>query len=180
MIDCDVFAYASPPRTATTWIKHALAQAGLPCSGRVHEPHCSGDGKLKLTTVRHPADWLRSYFAAIWPGQIQVDCVDWVRKNFCTGQESFDGFVRAYLQSDWTVGGMIAAYGADAVIRVEDLPWAFAEFLASVDAPTRVQEQCLLIPAANTARNSKLPKWNPSLRARVLEKEYEMIELYCY
>lgn len=179
MIDCDVFTYASPPRTATTWIKHALAQVGLPASGRVHEPHDGPRSKLRMTTVRHPAEWLRSYWAAIWPGQIQVDAVDDLHKA-CRGTRTFDEFIRAYLASNWTVSGMIGSYGADSVIRVEDLPWAFCEFLQSVGVSCELGDRCLLIPTANAARNEQVPRWNPQLRARVVEKEQDAIELFDY
>jgi len=178
-IDFGLFLFASPPRTATTWIKHAADRAGLKGGGRVHDPHDGDPSRIRLSTVRHPVDWLRSYYQSIWPGQIQIDLVDDLRKT-CTGAESFDDFVRKYLARCWTVGGMFGRYGADVVVRVEDLPWAFVNFLEPLTSRTRLLEQVLLVPSANMTRAEKQVAWNPSLRDRVIEKELDMIERYEY
>lgn len=180
-LDFGIFLFASPPRTATTWIKHAADMAGLRGGGRVHDPHSNDSSRIKLSTVRHPAEWLRSYWAAIWPAQIQVDLVDDLYKA-CCGAETFDEFIRLYLKSSWRIGGMIAGYGADVVIRVEDLPWAFINFLEpfmSPQLPEFQPDECLFIPHVNESRKV-LPRWNPSLKAKVLEAEHEMIEKYEY
>ena len=178
MIDYGLFVFAGAPRTATTWIRHAAADMGFLSSGRVHEPHSADSSKIRLSTVRHPADWLQSYYAEIWPGQIQIDCVDGLRRA-CNGTESFDDFIRLYLDGSWTVGGMFAAYGADMMIRVEDLPWAFFEFAGSVGVCRASWDKCLLIRPANASRKKK-PEWNPLLRARVCEKEADFMERYEY
>lgn len=177
MIDFGPFRFAGAPRTATTWIRHAADAAGLRSSGFVHFPHNGKMDKIRLSTVRRPTDWLRSYWSSVWPGQIQIDCVDGLRRA-CEGAETFDEFVRAYLSNGWSVGRMFASYGADVVIRVEDLPWAFIEFLESLGVEQKNRERCLGIARVNESIG--LPEWNPSLRDRVLEAEWEMIERYDY
>jgi len=176
-IDFGPFRYASAPRTATTWIKQASAVAGLIGGGSVHVPHDDDQSKIRLSSVRHPADWLRSYWTAIWPSQIQIDLVDGLRKT-CDGAASFDDFVRLYLRGCWGIGNMHEGYGADVVIRVEDLPWAFVEFLDSVGVEKRARERCLLIGRPNVS--SELPKMSPLLRDRIIEAEWPMVEKYDY
>lgn len=178
-VDFGLFIFASPPRTATTWIKHAAVAAGLKGGGSVHEPHDRDWSRIRLSMVRRPDDWLRSYWVSIYPGQIQIDLVDGLRKT-CSGTSTFDGFVRTYLQGGWRVLNMIDGYCADVVIRVEDLPWAFVEFLESLDVPRCLRERCLQIQPVNAARQEKLARWNPMLRARVLEAENELIDRYEY
>ena len=93
--------------------------------------------------------------------------------------DSFDGIVRQYLARcpGW-IGRMFDAYGGDVVIRVEDLPWAFVEFLDSVGVEKRARERCLLIGRPNVS--SELPKMSPLLRDRIIEAEWPMVEKYDY
>lgn len=132
-----------------------------------------------MSTVRHPADWLKSYYATIWPGQIQVSCVDGLRL-LCHGKETFDDLIRKYLLSRWSIGGMFDAYGADVVIRIEDLPWAFVEFLESVGVGRKDRGKCLSVPVVNESKLGRFPRWNPCLRDRVIESEWNMAEKYDY
>lgn len=180
MIDCELFEFAGVPRTATTWIRHACEAAGLKTSGRVHEPFSGNPGKIRLSTVRDHAEWLRSYWTAIWPGQIQVEAVDGLR-SACSGARHFDEFVRKYLESGWSVERMFNSYRADVVIRVEDLPWAFAEFLESVGISGRLVDEVLKIGAVDLSPVKKYrERWNPSLLERVREAEWHFAERFDY
>jgi hypothetical protein len=178
------FEFASPPRTATSWIRSAAAEAGLMERDRVavHVPHqksCNSSGVIRLSCVRHPCTWLRSWYAAIYPAIIEVEAVDHLRRM--TNPGTFDHVVRQLLvSSPGCIGRMHAAYGADVVIRVEDLPWAFVEFLESVGVERRLRERCLLMPAQNATKPEKLPEWNPCLHARVLVAENEFASKYEY
>ena len=179
-----LFEFASPPRTATTWIRNAAVEAGLTELNRnhVHVPHeRDGNGRnvIKVTCVRHPCEWLRSWYASIYPGLIGVDAVDDLRWH--VNYASFDAVVRQYLAmpAGW-IGRMFNAYNADVVIRVEDLPWSFVEFLESLGVPVKMRERCLSMQPMNVFKKQTKPSWNPSLRLRVEESEKEFIARYDY
>ena len=179
-----LFEFASPPRTATTWIRSAAVSAGLTELNRnyVHIPHernNNGRNVIKVTCVRHPCEWLRSWYASIYPGLIGVDAVDDLRWH--VNYASFDAVVRQYLAmpAGW-IGRMFNAYNADVVIRVEDLPWSFVEFLESLGVPVKMRERCLSMQPMNVFKKQTKPSWNPSLRLRVEESEKEFIARYDY
>lgn len=159
-IDCELFSFAGVPRTATAWIKRSCLTAGLKARGNVHSPHSEDDPKIKLSTVRHPVDWMASWWSTFGRDRL------------------FDDFVRVRLASGKTVGSMFDACKADVVIRVEDLPWAFVEFLQSLGLSGRDCEACLKIPRINPSH--RRPTWNPDLLKRVIESESGMMEKYDY
>lgn len=177
-----LFRFAGAPRTATTWIRNAAVAAGLNENGRttVHVPHAPGPSSVpRLTVVRRPTSWIRSYWTAIYPGFIGVDCFDELRKNI--NASSFDGIVRQYLSRcpGW-IGRMFDAYGGDVVIRVEDLPWAFVEFLESVGVEKERRERCLTMAPMNATKREFVPLWNRSLLDRLREAEADLIDRYEY
>jgi len=176
-----LFEFAGVPRTATTWIRNAAVLAGLKENGRtvVHVPHAPGPSDVpRLTVVRHPCSWLQSYWSAIYPGFIGVDVFDDLRKTYLS-PDGFDGTVRQYLSRcpGW-IGRMFAAYGGDVVIRVEDLPWSFVEFLESVGVERNARERCLTMQPMNGSKI--LPQWNKSLFDRVVEAEADFVRTYEY
>ena len=182
MIDYSLFRYASPPRTATTWIRKAASLAGLGDPTRV-DVHVPFNGrfptKLKLTTIRRPDDWLMSYWRVIHPGVISVSPVDALRQG---PGLAFDDFVRLYLENTpGGVGRMYEAYDADVCIRTEDLPWGFIKWLEALGVPKQLRERCLEMERQNVAgQKSKFALWNPSLRRRVLDAEAKTMDRFEY
>lgn len=179
-VDFGLFQFAGVPRTATTWIRNAAVLAGLEENGRtvVHVPHTAGPSNVpRLVAVRHPCSWFQSYWTSIYPGFVGVDEFDELRKLI--NADSFDTAVRQYLYAcpGW-IGRMFAAYGGDVVIRVEDLPWSFVEFLESVGVERNARERCLTMQPMNGSKS--LPQWNKSLFDRVLEAEADFIRTYEY
>ena len=75
---------------------------------------------------------------------------------------------------------MLESYNADVVLRVEDLPWSFIDFLESMGVSKGMREHCLSLNAQNNTPWKKLPVWSPSLRARVIEAEAELVERFEY
>ena len=178
--DFGLFQFASPPRTATTWIRQAAHEAGLQINRRteVHFPHADDHSALRLTCVRNPCDWVRSYYDEIYPGKIEVNTVD----DLCTDKElhSFDDFVRHLLMKPGSVSAMFESYKADVAIRVEDLPWAFVEFLESLGVPSVMAGRCVRINPMNVQLDRKRSVWNPSLKTRFMASEIEFLERYEY
>ena len=183
MMDMGLFFFASPPRTATTWVRKATMEAGILRNAdrvKVHVPHEDRPSSvLRIACVRHPCDWLRSYYTSVYPGKVGVECVDVFRP--AAGAKDFDEFVRYVLSlGPGAVGGMFRAYNADVILRVEDLPWAFVEFLESLAVPRKLRERCLSLNRQNPTKPELFPTWHPSLKARVLQSEAEMVDRYEY
>ena len=182
MIDYGLFRFASPPRTGTTWFRKACLACGLGDPGRtgVHEPHEDEPTSiLRVSLVRHPADWLRSYWSSIHPGVIGVSAVDSFRH---LGREGgFDRFVRECLQfAPGQVGLMVERYNADTVLRLEDMPWALIELLESLGVPESKSRRCLSLGPQNTSSSGLLPAWSAVLRRRVMAAEEELAERFDY
>jgi hypothetical protein len=177
MIDLGPFFYAAPPRCGTTWVINAAVAVGLKegFKATVHlPPENSTKKKLLITTVRHPCDWLVSYWTSIYPGKIGVPAVD----RFADLPIDFDDFIRLYLtRMPGYVSKMFLIYRADSYIRLEDLPQAFHDVLGSYDIEQR--DRCLTIPKQNFNRK-EFPLWNPSLYDRVLDSEAEAMERFEY
>ena len=75
MIDYKLFQFAAPPRTGLPWFVKAMEMCGLGSEliDQAYIPHTSmNKGLLKVGLVRHPCDWLRSYWAESYPKKIGV------------------------------------------------------------------------------------------------------------
>ena len=132
MIDYEHFAFATPPRTGSAWLTHAVTLVGLPAYGRsqVHFPQPTED-RIRVTTVRHPVDWLRSYFLNVYPGKIgmpQVDAFAELRPSDTEhyAKDQFDGFVQCYLDKlPGAVGRMFYAYEPTQCLKLEQIEESF-------------------------------------------------------
>lgn len=176
-----LFEFSAPPRTATTWVQNACTACYLPSGGKasIHIPPNGKHNKLWVTTVRHPADWLLSYWVNIFPGKVSVIEVDAFADLPGT---SFDEFILAYLeQMPGGVGKMYEAYRADSYLKIEDLPFCWMEFMVTLRVPEVYRDRCLQIPIMNESDRKKgKPKWNPSLWKAVLNAEEPIMEHFNY
>lgn len=179
MIRYGHFDYAAAPRTGTSWFVLAAYSAGYGNGGHfyVHDLFpTKHDGTLRISTVRHPADWLMSYYNAIYPAKIGVEQVD--RFAGLTGR-SFDQFVANYLQHmPGSIGKMMCSYDADSFIRIEDTPLAFADLMKSMGVSEKVASRCYGITRANASHRK--PYWSPSLLDRVIEAEHDFVTHFEY
>lgn len=92
----------------------------------VHKSFLSNN-TLTETTVRHPVNWLRSYYTAIYPGKVGIEAIDALSFQ---DVETFDQFVGRYLEEcPGQVGRVFGCYASDGAIRLEDSPWGLIEFL---------------------------------------------------
>lgn len=178
MIDFEYFEFATTPRTGTTWFMNAAAEAGLRhgCKADAHNPFENGSArKPRVTIVRHPCDWLRSFYVRIYPAKLSLptDNLSNIVAN------NFDDFIRAYLKSyRGEVGRIFDAYVADICLRTEELNSAFGELCDSVGIIRTRIIRAQKTPPHNCSR--ELPFWNPSLRERVLDAEKDILWRYNY
>lgn len=151
---------------------------GLGFKASVHIPFEGPAGHTpRIMFVRHPADWLASYFGAIQGGSVTVPCVDKFRQ---LPTHYFDDFIRAYLKTmPGEVGRMYNQYNADIAMRIEDLPWTLLNFLESIGVPANQARKCKDLDRQNTNKRV-LPRYTPSLLDRVIEAEQETLDRYDY
>ena len=180
MIDYGKFAFAAAPRTGTSWVRSAACAAGLGehPSTYVHIPTEPSPNRFSVSMVRHPCDWLLSYWHSLKGGVIGVKSVDMFAK--CCWDSTFDLFIRRYVaMMPGEVGRMFFSYQADSYLKTEDLPWAFDELLGMVGVSEALRTKARTLGPQNTT-NKIRACWHPSLRQRVLDAEREMIEHFDY
>ena len=179
MIQFDNFAFASPPRTGTAWFVNACAVAGFGEKDRskVHIPPPAKWGGFMLSIVRHPADWLVSYFNTLEGGKVGVPEVDALAQYYCANDMARS--LKRYLKSPPnTVSKMFAAYEATSVMKLEDFPWAPLEFFYSLgykEKDNRIRSMARMNVKYGVGFVVSYP-----LRKKIIEHEPMMCEQYDY
>jgi len=179
MIEFDRFVLASAPRTGTTWFRKAAADVGLgaPAKFNVHIPPPEDYTGFVVTLVRHPYDWLVSYYLSLKGGAIGVPAVD----QFCNiarGSYGVYDFLAQYVRLfPGEVSKMFDLYRASSVLRLEDFPWAVISFFETIDAtiPTSLKDTPL-----QNARKGEYHIPNKKLKQQVVEAEADFCERYEY
>ncbi len=181
MIDFGDFRFSAPPRTGTTWFLSAAQEAGFGehQKTKVHEPFPPQAGKsIRVTLVREPCAWLQSYYTSIWPGKIGVEFVD-LFSEFGKMDQRFTAFCRDYLQfAPGSVGKMFKYYNADVCLKIEDMPWAFIQFLETLGISKKRRESFISMGPRNPSRD--IVRWSPSLKQKARSAEKWMIDYYDY
>lgn len=178
MIHYPSFDFASPPRTGTAWFVKAcaLTPLGERSRGTVHLPPIAPATQMQVTQVRHPCDWLASYYTTIQRTYLDVPSVD-VFRNL--DWSTFPKFVRSYLRSlPGAIGAMFASYQATTYLRLEDQPFALLELLDCCDLTYDRTKIKVMGPANRSQR--ELPYWDWQLYQQVLEAEQQFVEDFCY
>lgn len=180
MIKYKQFVFAAPPRTATTWFMKAAQDLGLGDGSKshVHDPAPRDWNGLVVSMVRHPYDWLYSYYYALQGGAIGVDAVDGPFVYIARESTSVDRFIRLYLKRKaGAVGEMFNTYNASTVLRVEDLPYGAGEFFESLGVPS--WSATMMLPAQNTY-NGVTDAPNKKQRKAVVAAERALCQQYEY
>jgi hypothetical protein len=187
-----VFLHA--PKTGGTWVRQALRAAGLAAREWPDAPHCHATrddfrpaeyGDLPaFAFVRHPAEWLRSY----WVYKMGVD---WQRPNkfdrkLRDCRSTFDGFVRGVLEREppGYVGRLFSRYlpagDSLAIGRFERLPSELIRILhrfgESFDE-TAVRSRSRVNAGDYRRFRADYP---PELYRRVMESERPLCERFGY
>lgn len=176
-IHYDGFDFACPPRVGTRWFLHACQLAGLG-PGFQEQAHAefNGNRQLKVSLVRDPRHWLQSAYASI----LQND-QDAIRLGgfYMLTRISFNDWLDEYLDDPHlSVMGLFDQYRADTVMRIEDMPWAFVEFMESIGIEKTYRETIMRLQRLN--RSKSLPAWNQLRWDEVMHKERILLERYEY
>jgi hypothetical protein len=164
MIQFERFDFAAPPFTCGGQFVMTMLHAGLKLVGRkddlVSVPFSADSGRLRVSLVRHPYNWLHEYHKML------VSMLD-TQTN-----ASFNEFVLDYVQkTPGRVSWMFTGYVADTCLRVEDFPMAMAEFVESLGTPCAISGGHEPLNFAGQ---------NDELRRRVVSAEKEFCLQYDY
>lgn len=181
MIDYGIFQFASAPRTATTWFRKVAFAAGLGerSAAGIHVPHEPRGGVLRVSMVRHPADWLASYYRTVQGGHVGVGAVD-VFMGMAKESKCLNDFLKRYVaEKPGYVGYMFDAYNADTIIRLEDLPWAMQSVLEGAGVKRSLAIKSIRLSPQNVS-TGLVSIMHPDLRRKVVEVDSEFCEEYGY
>lgn len=165
MIQYSQFCFASAPRTASTWVQHATKLTPYDLvSGNtfsVHRPFVGDYTVPRLSMVRHPLDWLLSYWYAIGSGILQTSDslkdIGLIARRCSSPSE----FVQAVAdEKPGIVGRVFSGYEATSMCRVEDLPYSYIAFLMTIGpVSSGLQEQIVKCPVVNkkTTKHNREP-----------------------
>jgi len=180
MIQYKNFSFAAAPRTGTTWFIKAcsLMKLGDKQKTKVHFPPPLDYNNYVVSSIRHPYDFLVSFFLALRGGATGVGCVDVF--SFARHHNSPGSFIQRYLRDiPGEVGKMFDAYRANSVIRLEDLPWAAEEFFEGVGVPYETARRVHEITPQNV-RKGEPHIVDKKLRKQVMEAEGDFCERHEY
>lgn len=183
MIGYARFQYGAAPSCGTHWTMQAFAIAGLgerPHTGAHHPPnagptaHCP----MLITTVRHPADWLYSYYYGRLSGYTGLEKVD--RLMHIARSLNFKNFLSSYCRLyAGTISEVFADYNATVAWRLEDYPWPVIEFLQAQGASKIAIDHIKKLPASNVSRIQANPLTEKQ-RAMIRDAESGLCEQYEY
>lgn len=183
MINYGPFQFSSPPRTATTWFLRVCSMVGYPGGFKAHAhepiPEVWCGAGLSISLVRHPYDWLVSWYYGLQGGAVGVPEVD-VFAKLVGETSSFWDFVRLYLRRQpGAITRMFSAYHASSILRVEDLPLAAMELFKALGKSEKVLKKIEGILPMNVTHDIPYVGF-PRLRRSVYKAEKGFYDRYEY
>ena len=136
MIETDWFTYAGPPKCGNHWITAAMKRAGVVPFGGINM-HVPGHvpGKPRVTLVREPATWLRSFFLNMH-GPMGIDIVNTFLVLRTGRDQTFDQFGWRYVEEmPGQISKMYLLYESEIELRTEHLASDTAAMLSRLNVP---------------------------------------------
>ncbi len=182
MIKYEKFFFAAPPKTGSTFFIKAAAEIGLGDAQKaelhIPPPLTNWSGFL-VSTVRHPYEFLCSYYLSLKGGATGVACVDVLMDHARTSLDA-DEFVSKYLKHcPGEVGKIFDRYRANSVLRLEDFPWNIIEFFETIGVQHNEAWKISSMTPQN-ARKGHPHIVNKDLRKQVVIAEKDICERYEY
>lgn len=175
MIEFPDFIFSCPPCCGASWFVDAARVVGMHSwyLGSVHSP-CKDPQKYYTSIVRHPYSWLKDFYFQSRHSHLEAnELPDLVRKN------TFRDFIRAVSRKENVVKSIFDIHSANSVMRFEDMPWAFLEFLESIGQSGEGESMSIGMPSPGYS--GMLVEGNETeLQDLVLKSEREFCEAYNY
>jgi hypothetical protein len=173
--------FCSPPRTGSTWFLNAVAASGLNMlDGGSKDKHSIGvfnQSDFRVTLVRHPYNWLRSYYFSIAGGHVGVPLLDNIFPVLYRETGSFSKFINVIVTDfPGLVCRVFDAYKASTIMRLEDMPWAAVLFMRQINAPNPVGPRAI----GKLNGTKELPPVDEKLRYLLSRSEEEFCDRYEY
>jgi len=184
MIDYKQFHFGAAPRTGSTWVMRAASVAGfgLGFKTEVHSPPAERClSWFNVTLVRHPYEWLISYYYFLQGGAVNQPLVD-VLMPAARKAMDFEHFVLLYAEGHaGQFTKIVKSYCGDSVIRTEELKRGIIELFrtlgVSEDRLEKIQE---LSPINVNNRKGDFDNEIPYLQGIVMRAEPELYEHFDY
>jgi len=154
-----------------------VAGFGVGFKSEVHEfPVEDNPGQLTVTLVRHPYEWLTSYYFALQGGAVGVSLIDDLAPLVREAKD-FPHFVVRYCESfAGRYSEIIRSYRGDSIIRTEDLESGIIELFKTL----LVKEDRLMKIKAMPPVNVNLNKGHVDCNIRYLQETVRRAEQETY
>ncbi len=195
MLRAPHFRFGSPPSCGNTWLKTVLPKVGnfqlLENPGGSQHAYDDDDGSPRVTTVRHPVNWLLSIYKNYKTKKVGgQNVMDNLLKFTDGGGGKFEHFIRDTCRFlPGYVGYIFSVYAKGAyVMKLEEYPNVLIPMLQSFGYGLIHMEALYSSPLNVTdLRRRAIPdleQWNPvltdELRAMIMKSESEHCERYGY
>lgn len=184
MIKLRTFSIQAPPRCGAGWLLKAIKIAGVEIKQphrQVWEPETISTDRHTISIIRHPYEWLRSFYFAN-RGELYPKSLERLVRCACNSTSLFE-FINTGIEKKlvtWT----FRQYDANSVIRLEDFPAApimlFDMFwypAFSCDSAEKIEALPRTDPTDFQILNSKVEK---ELREKLMEVEKSIYEKFDY
>lgn len=144
-----------------------------------HHPPPPQQTGFVVSIVRHPYEWLMSYYRSLGGSETGITEVD-VLAECARAARSTTEFIQMYLTIHrGCVGRLFDAYAAASVYRVEDFPWCALELFHACGANMNELSKASKIGIQN--HHEYIPEViDPKLRAMVMRAERDFSQRYNY
>jgi len=184
MLSYERFAFASAPRTGTAYMVDAFERAGLgnQTRAKVHEPFPSDYKGYTVSMVRHPYDWLVSYYYEIPGAMINIAPIDNLITSYQAAPNNVHDFIRAACSElgDNFVGDIFDIYNASMYLRIEDMPRSLYEFLDTIDVVPPFGISGAVQDRKNINKFSRFHDVDEDVRRLVVERNLDFCERFEY
>ena len=177
MIEFPNFIFSCPPCCGADWFINTTRVVGLDCwyLGSIHSP-CTNPSKYYTSIVRHPYSWLKDFYFST--KHAFVDTLE--LPEIARREKTFESFIRCVTRREDAVKSIFDLHAANSVMRFEDMPWAFLEFLESVGVVGEGEAVTISTPPLGYSAIILDGGNETELQDLVLKSERQFCEAYNY
>lgn len=164
MLETEWFTFAALPKTGNHWFKRTLEEAGVPYVDNGVHNRGQHNGLPRITIVREPALWLRSFWLQIHTrmGFAQMDQIQDLRGP---RTEPFYKFAWRYVEeAPGAIAKCYLHYESEHELRTEHLPLDTLELLEELGVPC---DKDIVVNSPPRAVSNNRPTIKDDLRSAI-------------